>query len=349
MTDRLLAGLLELATTPVPGEAILPLVLARFRQRFPRVQARASIGDASWVAERLQRGEAELGLVGGPYSQPGLTAEFLARDELVLIARRDHPLAARQPVRAREVCQHPLVLRGEGSGARIAVEQALTSAGVASESIEIAAELGSTEAVRRAVEAGLGVGFVSVCTLAAAGPAGEVRALTMADEPPARDLLLLTIADRPLSRQAEAFRRFLLDEERRLELAAHTRLPSRLRPTGEPDRPGPSEPGRRVVPPKVSPMRGLEQDPLLPPPNGAPLRYRLGRLPRTPDEQLVAQALTSGQQLTRQALIERLADALRRQDPLARLPEAGPFGLELYKEEATTRVDGLVGDLLIPS
>ena len=344
MSERLPAGLLELATTPVPGEAILPLVLPRFRQRFPRIQVRAGIGEAGWVAERLLGGEVELGLVGGPFSQPGLHAEPLARDELVLIARRDHPLAARQPVSAREVCRHPLVLRAEGSSARIAVEQVLTSAGVAPDSIEIAAELGSTEAVRRAVEAGLGVGFVSVCTLAAAGPAGEVRALTLADGPPARDLLLLTVAGRTLSPQAEAFHRFLLDEETRLEVAAHTRLPSRLRPTGEP-----VEAARRVEQPKVSPPAGLEHDPLLPPPDGGPLRYRLGRLPQTPDEQLVARALTSGQQLTRQALIERLADALRRQDPLATLPEAGPFNLELYTEDATSRVDLLVGDLLIPT
>ena len=89
----------------------------------------------------------------------------------------DHPLAGQGPLRAAEVCRYPLVLRSEGSGARTAVEEALLAAGVERDSIQIAAELGSTEAVKRAVEAGLGVGFVSVCTLAVAGPAGELRAL----------------------------------------------------------------------------------------------------------------------------------------------------------------------------
>src|SRR5438067_2173629 len=183
MSDRVL----EVAASPVPGEAILPLLLPRFREIQPDVQVRESVGDVRSVVERLERGEVEVALIGGPFvpaadpaqapSPPEderLEAAFLARDEFALVAPGDHPLAARGPLRAAEVCRYPLVLRSEGSGARTAVEEALLAAGVERDDIKIAAELGSTEAVKRAVEAGLGVGFVSVCTLAVAGPAGEL-------------------------------------------------------------------------------------------------------------------------------------------------------------------------------
>ena len=352
MSDRVL----EVAASPVPGEAILPLLLPRFREAQPGVQVRESIGDVQSVVERLERREVEVALIGGPFSWASsgpalgspedewLEAAFLARDEFALVAPRDHPLAGQGPLRAAEVCRYPLVLRSEGSGARTAVEEALLAAGVERDSIQIAAELGSTEAVKRAVEADLGVGFVSVCTLAVAGPAGELRALPLADEPPARDLLVLTERGRARSAPAERFRTFLLSAETLHEVAGYTRLPARLRP----GRGGQVE--RRSPPdvPRASPAAGLEADPLLPDRPAGPA-YRLARAPRSPDEERVARLLVRTSGGARARLLEHLADELRRceGDPLARTPDIGLYRLELYQKEATALLDGLVGDLLV--
>lgn len=333
------AGLLEVATSPIPGEAVLPLLLPRFQQLQPAVQVRESVGDTRSVAERLLRREVEVAIVGGPFYDDRLEAHFFARDELALIARRDHPLAGRGPLRAVEVCRYPLVLRSEGSGARTAVEAALLAAGVERASIRVAAELGSTEAVKRAVEAGLGVAFVSICALAQAGPAGELRILPLAEAPPARDLLVLTKRGRARTALAEAFYTFLLSDETLRQVARFTRLPARLRPAPT----GPHFEG-----PKASPAAGLEADPLLPPITPGGPAYRLARPPRTPDEARVARALAAVPDGRRAALLERLADELRRADgdALAAAPEVGLYRLELYQEEAAALLDNLVGDLL---
>ena len=138
-------------------------------------------------------------MIGGPFQDPRFETAFFARDEFALVARRDHPLIGQGPLKAEDVCRYPLVVRGEGSGARLAVEAALIGAGVAAKNIQIAAELGTTEAVKRAVEAGLGVAFVSICTLVMAGPAGDLRTPRLADALPARDILILTERGRELS------------------------------------------------------------------------------------------------------------------------------------------------------
>jgi hypothetical protein len=327
---------LNLAASPVPGEAVLPLLLPRFLQRWPRARLRERIGEQRYVVELLARREVELAVVGGPFRDPRFSAEFLARDELALVARRDHPLAGRGPLRLAEVGLEPLVLRSEESGARAAVETALTLAGLDPAQIRIAAELGSTEAVKRAVEAGLGLAFVSLCTLAASGPAGELRLLPLADEPPARDLLVLTEPGRPLSPLAVAFRELLLAPDTRREVGGYTRLPARLRPAAAGQQPGT----------RASPAAGLEQDPLMPPAN--PI-YRLARLPATPRESLVARLLAETYRGGRAGLLERLADELRRAegDPLARAPDIGLYRHELYREEAASLLDHLLGDLLV--
>ena len=222
-------GTLAIAASPVPGEAVLPPLLPLFQAAHPETSVREAIGDTRAVVERLVRREVELAVIGGPFHDERCVAEVVARDEFALIAPRSHPLAGLGAVTAERVCREPLVLREEGSGARAAVEAAFAAAGIAPERVRVVAELGSTEAVKGAVAAGLGIGFVSVCALVAGGPAGVLRALPMADFAPARDLLLLSERGRPLSSLARAFRDFLLSDEIRRKVGASTRLPSRLR------------------------------------------------------------------------------------------------------------------------
>lgn len=224
-------GVLSIAASPVPGEAVLPSLLPLFQAQHLGTSVREVIGDAKAQIERLLRREVELALIGGPFHDERCRSEIVARDEFALIAPRDHPLARLDGVTAARLCQEPLVLREEGSGARAAVESAFAGAGITPGRVRVVAELGSTEAVKAAVAAGLGVGFVSVCALVAAGPAGVLRALPMANFTPSRDLLLVSQRGRPLSHLAEAFRAYVLSEDVRRRVAVNTRLPARLRGT----------------------------------------------------------------------------------------------------------------------
>jgi DNA-binding transcriptional LysR family regulator len=225
--------ILDIIANPVPGEAVLPLLLPGFRELQPRAQVRERIGGTREAVDRLLRREVELAVVVGPFHDERIEAAFLARDEFALIARGDHPLAGRGPLRATEVCQYPLVLRREGSGTRQVVENALIAAGVKPSSMIVAAELGNTSAVRRAVEAGLGVAFVSRCTLPDAEMSGNLLVLPLADEPPARDLLVLTEHGRRLTVLAASLRQYLLSPETQALAAAYTRVSARPQPSAQ--------------------------------------------------------------------------------------------------------------------
>jgi DNA-binding transcriptional LysR family regulator len=222
-------GIVAIAASPVPGESILPALLPGFHAESPGASIREVIADARTAIERLLRREVELAVIGGPFHDERCQAEVIARDEFALIAPRDHPLAALPAVTPERLSREPLVLREEGSSARAAVEDAFAAAGIAPSRVRVVAELGSTEAVKAAVAAGLGVGFVSVAALVAGGPAGELRALPMADFAPTRDLLLISERGRPLTSLAAAFRDYLLSTPIRQRIAASTRLPGRLR------------------------------------------------------------------------------------------------------------------------
>ncbi len=319
-------SVLAIAATPLPGEAVLPPLLPRFHAAHPKTSVREWIGDEQAVVERLLQGDVELAVIGGPYHDEDCTVDVIARDEFALIAPRGHPLTLQGPATAERVSREPLVLREEGSGARAAVEAAFASAGLAPERVRVAAELGSTEAVKAAVAAGLGIGFVSICALVTSGPAGVLRALPMADFAPARDLLLLRQRGRELGALAEAFREFLLSDEIRRLVAASTRLPAHLRP-GAP----------------------VPDDPLLEPTSAPPREVGMTRPPRSEDEQRVAAVLARIPVRTRDALIAAVADDLRRAegDPFRGAPETGVWRLSMYRQAAEDLVRGLLGDFLV--
>jgi hypothetical protein len=103
-----------------------------------------------------------------------------------------------------------------------------------------------------------------------------------------------------------------------------------------------------LLEPWSTPAAGLEHDPLLPPRPADEPAYRLAREPRTVEERAVAQLLSLPAGGRRGALLERLADELRRAqgDPLAGAPDVGLYRQELYQDEAAELLDRLVGDLL---
>ena len=154
-------GSLSLAASTIPGEYLLPQLLAAFRQKFPEVMVEMTISDTAEVAERLLLDTADVGVVGSDVQRPGLRLERLVGDEVVLAVPPDHPFATREHVSLAELQEEPLILRGESSGTRRSVERALATAGVSLSQKNVALILGSTQAVLQAVEGGLGLGFVS--------------------------------------------------------------------------------------------------------------------------------------------------------------------------------------------
>src|SRR5262245_3119208 len=143
-----LTGELSLAASSIPGEHLLPDLLARFREQHPHVQVRATVTDTREVLHRVEQGAAHLGLAGGKAESPHLEFRCFACDRLVLVVPAGHPWGRRKRVTLEQLCDQPLILREPGSGSRWCLEQALGKAGKSLGELRVALELGSNEGIK---------------------------------------------------------------------------------------------------------------------------------------------------------------------------------------------------------
>ncbi len=154
-------GELTIAASSVPGEHLLPRLLPAYRKRHPHVRVRVTIADTQEVLRLLEHGQAHLGLVGGRSDNPHLEFRPFACDRMVLVMRPKHGLARRRQVSLAEFARQPLVLREAGSGSRWCLERALREAGKSLRDLNVVLELGSNEAIKEAVQRGLGAAVLS--------------------------------------------------------------------------------------------------------------------------------------------------------------------------------------------
>jgi DNA-binding transcriptional LysR family regulator len=180
----------------------LPRHLVAFRQAHPGIDIRLEIGNTAQVAAAVHAGVAELGFVEGAVEDPSLASRHVARDQLVIVVGPEHQWAACDDVKPGKLTESEWVLREPGSGTRSVFEQALREFHIPVGTLRIALELPSNEAVRAAVEAGLGATAISASVAAASLEVGLLHQVQLAL--PERDFLVLYHAERHRSRAAEA-------------------------------------------------------------------------------------------------------------------------------------------------
>ena len=154
-------GTLSLQASHTIASYWLPRRLVDYRRAHPLIDVRLAIGNTTQVAAAVRDGLAELGFVEGEIDEPALTKIEVASDQLVVVVGPDHPWAARPSVTPDDILETDWVLREPGSGTRSEFENALRSLGIAVKDLRIALELPSNEAVRAAVEAGMGATAIS--------------------------------------------------------------------------------------------------------------------------------------------------------------------------------------------
>jgi DNA-binding transcriptional LysR family regulator len=186
-----IAGELRLAASTIPGEYLAPQLLADFRAQYPDVEAWVIVGDSADVARQVRAGECDLGFIGAPVEQAGLTLERLAADEVVLAVYPGHSFAERERVSWEEVLTQPLIVREKGSGTRQAVERALAAQGKTLSPEGVALTLGSTQAVVQAIRDRLGIGFVSRRAIARVPPAERLPVVAIEGLTLPRDLFVV--------------------------------------------------------------------------------------------------------------------------------------------------------------
>jgi DNA-binding transcriptional LysR family regulator len=209
-----LIGELEVGGSTIPGEYILPALIGQFKAKYPEVSIRLRVGASQQVSEWVQEGRVEIGMVGARPDSRVLVARELLADRLVIIVPPDHPWSSRQSVTLADVRTEPLVLRERGSGTRQALERALAEAGTDLSALRVAGEMGSAQAVKQAVRAGLGVSLVSRLAVEDECRARLLVCLAVRDLGVSRSFHLVTHRDRSRSPLAQAFLEFVESQAR---------------------------------------------------------------------------------------------------------------------------------------
>jgi DNA-binding transcriptional LysR family regulator len=167
-------GSLALYSSKTIASYWLPRHLVAFRRAHPAIDIRLSVGNTAEVAAAVHEGEAELGFVEGAIDDPTLAAIEVARDQLVVVVGAEHPWSTAVRVGLAQLLDTEWVVREPGSGTRSEFEAAVSAAGIDPGALRIALELPSNEAIRAAVEAGLGATAISASV---AAPSLEVGLL----------------------------------------------------------------------------------------------------------------------------------------------------------------------------
>jgi DNA-binding transcriptional LysR family regulator len=155
------AGILALGASTTIAQYLLPRMLGEFSRVHPHVHLTMISGNTEQIVEAVKQRKIALGLIEGPARSRDIKSEPFLEDELVLIVSAAHEWVELESIQCSEIATAPLLMRERGSGSRKVVEMALQRQGVKLNSLRIVMELDSTEAIKSAVEAGLGVGFVS--------------------------------------------------------------------------------------------------------------------------------------------------------------------------------------------
>ena len=172
------SGLLILGASTTIAEYMLPALLGDFKRKYPDVNVRLKVSNTEGVVQMVENNVIDLGVVEAPVGNKNLAVEVCRNDQLVLIVPVGHPLAERESVPINELTEYPYICREEGSGTREVIAEYMQENNLKG-SLNISMELGSPEAVKGAVEAGMGISVVSRATVSKELLLGSLVALNL--------------------------------------------------------------------------------------------------------------------------------------------------------------------------
>lgn len=184
-------------------------IMARFRLRHPELRITLNVVNRETLLNHLGDNAIDLAVMGQP--PEGLAAQPLMDNPLVVIAPPRHPLVQEQAIPLRRLADSDFLVREPGSGTRSAVDNFFRAHGL---ELKVAMEMNANEAIKQAVEVGLGLGIVSLHTVRAELEAGRLCTLDVEGFPIRRKWYLVYREGKRFSAAAQTFADFLLAEAR---------------------------------------------------------------------------------------------------------------------------------------
>lgn len=188
----LVKGSISVGASTTIGNHLLPIIVSEFKKTRPKIKLHMRVGNTKRIIELLNSGNIDFGIVEGEIAKQKIKNEVLLSDELCVIVPAYHMWAKKKDISIFELPKEPFILREEGSGTRQVIEKYLADHGITVQSMKIALILGSTEAIKEAVENGLGVSIVSKWAARKETRYGTLKLLSIKEEKMMRDFTLIS-------------------------------------------------------------------------------------------------------------------------------------------------------------
>lgn len=202
-------GKLRIGASTTIGEYIAPFILGAFKQMYPEVQLSLEVANSEDIEAAVHDTTLDIGLIESPLIGKDLEAIPFLDDEMVLITPPDHPWSKTDSVSVFELDKYPFISREKGSGTRVEIEQHLKKAGFSANNLNVIMELGSSSAIKAAVESNLGVSILSKWTVQAEEKAGLLHQVNLKDIEFDRTFHIIYHKKKFRTQATEEFLRFL--------------------------------------------------------------------------------------------------------------------------------------------
>ncbi len=159
------SGILIIGASTTIAEYVLPILLGEFKEKHPGINIRLKVSNSLGIVHMVEDNSVDVGIVESPVTNKNLTVEVCWFDKLVFICQPNHPMAKKATIRGQDLVGLPFVCREEGSGTREYIAEYLAKSDMTHHDLNVSVEVGNPEAVKSAVEAGLGVSIVSQATI----------------------------------------------------------------------------------------------------------------------------------------------------------------------------------------
>lgn len=157
----MLSGEIRIGVASLLGKYLLPKLMGVFKQRYPNINTIMLVGDSADLIQKIQEHTVDLVIVSEPFSLKNFVVKPFIDDEIIVIVNPEHKWAHRTQIEVEDFLSEPFIAREYGSGLREVFRNFLSSKNINPKNLRIVMRLGSSEALKSAVESGVGYSIIS--------------------------------------------------------------------------------------------------------------------------------------------------------------------------------------------
>ncbi|MBQ2120727.1 MAG: hypothetical protein II197_07190, partial [Peptococcaceae bacterium] len=206
-------GKLKIGASTTIGEYIAPYILGAFKNMYPDVELSLEVSNSEDIEASIHDTTLDIGLIEGPLIGKDLESIPFLTDHLQLVTSTNHPWANLDTISVFELDKFPFISREKGSGTRVEIEQHLKKAGFSANNLNIIMELGSSSAIKAAVESGLGISILSKWAVQDKTKTGMLHTINLKEDEFTRTFRIIYHKKKFKTQASEEFLRFLKSDE----------------------------------------------------------------------------------------------------------------------------------------